>query len=95
MEMGIWAVPLSNRRNIQDFCTLEQRVGQKKKEEKGLSKPHKSGFWEGAAMQDMKGEFAHVNISFRVGGSQKTAPSLLIPAGFAPQKGWSEPGSAG
>lgn len=61
MEMGIWAAPVSNRRNIQDFCTLEQRVGLKQ-EEKGLPKPHKLGFWEQAAMQGTKGEFAHLNI---------------------------------
>lgn len=31
VEVGIWAVPLPNRINIQEFCTLEQHVGLNKR----------------------------------------------------------------
>lgn len=56
MEMGIWAVPSSSRINIQDFV-LWPKEGRE-----GAVKPHKSGFWEQAARQGMKGEFGHLNI---------------------------------
>lgn len=47
MGKGIWAVPLSNRTNIQDFCTWNN------KEEKGC---------QSLTNQGMKGEIAHLNI---------------------------------